>query len=182
MSDRRTRRPISARIQATPEDPEPVGGLDEAEVREAFSRWATGVSVVAVRDEPNVYAITATAFLPVSIDPPRVLVSVNPNATVLPFLKEGAEFGVSILTPKQQRLASIFADVGPLTRMNFPREGDPVLPDSLASFTCRVVRSHQEGTHTLVIGEIERLEIGGEVRPLVYFRREYGLPGTERGA
>lgn len=176
MTDRRTRRPISASIQAGPEDPEPEGAVSEAELREAFSRWATGVSVVAVRDEPNVYAITATAFMPVSLDPPRVLVSVNPNATVLPFLEEGAPFGVSILTPTQRRLASIFADVGPLTTMNFPREGDPVLPDSLASFVCRVVNRHKEGTHTLVIGEIERLELGGEIRPLIYFMREYGLP------
>ena len=176
-NERRTRRPISARIQAVPDEPDASHALDEAEVREAFSRWASGVSVVAVRDEPAVYAITATAFLPVSIDPPRVLVSINPNATVLPFLGEGAEFSVSLLAESQRRLASIFADVGPLGRMHLPREGDPVVEGALASFTCRVVSRYPEADHTLVVGEVIRLTIGGDERPLVYFRREYGLPG-----
>jgi len=175
--ERRTRRPIAARIEATAaeETPAPTGVTASA-LREAFSRWASGVSVVAVRDEATVYAITATAFLPVSVDPPRILVSVNPNATVLPFLTDGATFGVSLLAEGQRRLASIFADTGPLASMHFPRDGDPVLPGALASFTCRVLRRHLEGDHTLVIGEVVRIEIGGDERPLVYFRREYGLP------
>ena len=178
---RRTRRPISARIEATgahadEAGPSSPGPLSPAALREAFSRWATGVTVVAVRDEATVYAITATAFLPVAIEPPLILVSINPNATVLPFLKEGAEFGVSILAEDQRRLASIFADTGPLAQMHFPREGDPVLPDALASFTCRVTRRHPEGDHTLVIGAVERVATGADRRPLLYFRREYGIP------
>lgn len=172
---RRTRRPISARIETTGAKTEEAGPLSPAALREAFSRWATGVTVVAVRDGATVYAITATAFLPVAIDPPLVLVSINPNATVLPFLKEGAEFGVSILAEEQRRLASIFADTGPLAQMYFPREGDPVLPDALAVFTCRVARRHQEGDHTLVIGAVERVVTGADRRPLIYYRREYGL-------
>ena len=174
--DRSTRRPISARIQASPEE-EGAGGLSESELREAFSRWASGVTVVAVRDGATVYAITATAFLPVSIDPPLILVSINPNATVLPFLQVDDQFGVSILADNQRRLASIFSDTGPLAQMHFPREGDPVLPGALASFTCRVERRHLEGDHTLVIGAVERIAIGGDARPLLYFRREYGVRG-----
>lgn len=173
---RRTRRPISARIEATGAKAEEAGAFSPAALREAFSRWATGVTVVAVRDEATVYAITATAFLPVAVDPPLVLVSINPNATVLPFLKEGAEFGVSILAEDQRRLASIFADTGPLAQMHFPRTGDPVLPDALASFTCRVARRYQEGDHTLVVGAVERVATGADRRPLLYYRREYGLP------
>lgn len=178
MSDERmTRRPISARIRATDEEPTAeAGAVSQAELREAFSRWVTGVTVVAVRDGPTVYAITATAFLPVSIEPPLLLVSINPNATVLPFLGDGATFGVSILAEDQRRLASIFADTGPLAQMHFPREGDPVLPDALASFTCRVTRRHPEGDHTLVIGAVERVATGADRRPLLYFRREYGIP------
>ncbi|HEX7117481.1 MAG TPA: flavin reductase family protein [Longimicrobiales bacterium] len=177
MSDqRRTRRPITARIRATGEEPG-AAAPSGAALREAFSRWASGVTVVAVRDEATVYAITATAFLPASVDPPLVLVSVGPNATVLPFLQEGAEFGVSLLAEDQRRLASIFADTGPLAQMHFPRDGDPVLPDALAGFTCRVVRRHPEGDHTLVIGEVERLETGPDRGALIYFRREYGRVG-----
>ena len=174
---RKTRRPISARIEAAGTETGEAGALSPDAVREAFSRWASGVTVVAVRDGATVYAITATAFLPVAVEPPLVLVSINPNATVWPFLdEEGAEFGVSILAEDQRRLASIFADTGPLAQMYFPREGDPVLPDALAGFTCRVVRRYFEGDHMLVIGEVERVVTGGDRKPLIYYRREYGLP------
>ncbi|HEX7051018.1 MAG TPA: flavin reductase family protein [Longimicrobiales bacterium] len=173
----RTRRPITARVEATGAEAK-ERGRSEAALREAFSRWATGVAVVAARDGTTTYAITATAFLPVSIDPPRVLVSINPNATVLPFLQEeGAEFGVSVLAEDQRRLASIFADTGPLAQMYFPRGGDPVLPDALAAFTCRVTRRDLVGDHTLVIGEVVRIAVGPDRRPLLYFRREYGTLG-----
>lgn len=172
---RKPRRPISARIEATGMESEEEGALSPDAVREAFSRWASGVTVVAVRDGATVYAITVTAFLPVSVEPPLVLVSINPNATVWPFLEEGAEFGVSILAEDQRRLASIFADTGPLAQLHFPRDGDPVLPDALAGFTCRVVRRYLEGDHMLVIGELEGVVTGGDRNPLIYYRREYGF-------
>lgn len=172
-----SRQPIRSRIEAGPERPgrDAGPGPSEADLREAYSRWASGVTVVAVRDGAAVYAITATAFLPVSLDPPLVLASVGVNATVLPFLEPGTTFGISILAADQRRLAGIFADTGPLARMHFPREGDPVLAHSLATFACTVERRHDEGDHVLVIGRVRRVSAGRDAPPLLFFRREYGV-------
>src|SRR5690606_21404991 len=126
-----SRRPIRAGIRAGGAPHAASGELTADALRDAFSRWASGVTVVAVRDEPHVVAITATAFVPVSIEPPLVLVCVGTNAIVLPLLEPGAAFAISILAAQQRRLASMFADPAPLGREHFAAEGEPLVHGAL---------------------------------------------------
>ncbi|MBX6363120.1 MAG: flavin reductase family protein [Gemmatimonadetes bacterium] len=163
-----TRKPIQAA----------VGGPDDERaradaLRDAYARWASGVAVVAVRDEPYLYAITATSFTPVSLDPPLVLVCIGRNASVWPFLQVGAPFAISILAAGQRRIASIVADGGPLVRPLFPPDGDPVVPDAIAAFACTVSATHPGGDHRIVVGAVERVQLGPAAPPLAYFDREY---------
>ncbi len=170
MSSRRPIRPgIHARGAPEPE----AGALSPDVLREAFSRWASGVTVVAVRDEPHVAAITATAFVPVSIDPPLVLVCVGVNASVLPLLDPGARFAISILSEKQRRLASIFADTGPLGREHLEPEGEPLVTGASVGFACTVRDVHDGGDHAIVVARIDRLVLGDDAPPLLYHAREY---------
>ena len=151
--------------------------VDASGFRQALAQFASGVTVVTTRGEKGEpLGLTVSAFCSVSLEPPLVLVSVDERSEAHAGFRASGLFGVSILAEDQRRLASIFADTGPLAQMHFPREGDPVLPDALASFTCRVTRRHPEGDHTLVIGAVERVATGADRRPLLYFRREYGIP------
>jgi flavin reductase (NADH) len=150
----------------------PRSPLQESFV-EGLSRWASGTAVVAVRFGPTVAAMTATSFASVSLDPPLVLVCVGEDATVLPFLDEGERFAVSILAEDQRRLASLFADRGPLGREHFPAEGDPIVADALAGLGCTVRGNHPAGDHRIVVGEVDRVELGRERPPLLYYRRSY---------
>lgn len=168
------KRPIQAGIESGREDSEEPGALDEARLRDVFSRWASGVTIVAVRDEPHVYAIAATAFTPLSLEPPLVLVCVGPNATVLPYLEPGGRTGISILAEGQRRAASIAADGGPLTRTLFPSSGDPLVPDALAGLACVVRENHPGGDHVILVAEVRSVVLGRGTRPLIYHRRTYG--------
>lgn len=140
---------------------------------EAMSRWASGTVVVAVRTDPSIAAITATSFASVSLEPPLILVCVGRDATVAPFLEEGERFAVSILAEEQRRLASMFADRGPLARDQFPAEGDPIVAEALVGLGCTVRGNYPGGDHRIVVGEVERVELGGERAPLVYYGRGY---------
>ncbi|HWV56465.1 MAG TPA: flavin reductase family protein [Longimicrobiales bacterium] len=163
-----TRRPIIATITTIQDD----AAADTA-LRDAFSNWASGIAAVAVRDDGHVYAITATAVTPVSLTPPLLLVCVGPNATVLPFLEEGAEFAVSILSAEQRRQASLIADPGPLSASLFPPDGPPVLADALAAFVCTVESTYPGGDHRIVVGRIVGVADTSAGGPLIYFRRDY---------
>lgn len=162
------RRPIRATVHGAGEEPVAADAL-----RDALARWASGVAVVAVRDETHVYAITATAFAPVSLAPPLVLVCVGPNASVWPFLDVGASFAVSFLAAGQRRVASMVADGGPLLRSLFPPSGDPVVEGTVAALACTVSATHPGGDHRIVLGAVERVLVGSDSPPLAYFDREY---------
>lgn len=140
---------------------------------EALSRWASGVAVVATRNGSNIATITATSFTSVSLEPPLILVCVDRDSTVAPFLDEGERFGVSILGGDQRRLASMYADRGPLARDRFPSEGAPIVEGALAGLACVVHATHPGGDHRIVVAAVDRVEIGGEAAPLLYYRREY---------
>ena len=146
-------------------------------LRETFARWASGVSILAVRDAGRVHALTVSAFVPVSVEPPLVLASLGPNAAALPYLEPDVPFAISLLTATQQALASRYADSFPVGPSPFPDTGAPVVEGALASLTCTVEEMMQRGDHTLVIGRVDAAREGPDSDALIYFRREYHSVG-----
>ena len=150
-----------------------AGAEREEAFREALSRWASGVTVVAVRDEDRVHATTVSSFGSISARPPLILVSLGPGAQVLPFLKEGTRFGVSVLAAHQRRLASDFADSFPVGPPPFPREGPPVIPDAHATLVCSVHSVLPVESARIVVGLVEEARTAEPGDPLLYYHREY---------
>lgn len=142
-------------------------------LREALSRWASGVSILAVRAADRVHALTVSAFIPVSLEPPLILVSLGPNASARPYLETGTPFAISLLAASQQGLASRYADTFPVGPSPFPDSGPPVVADALATLSCEVEEMLERGDHTLVIGRIDTAAEGPDASALVYYRRDY---------
>ncbi|MBV9772917.1 MAG: flavin reductase [Gemmatimonadetes bacterium] len=149
--------------------------------REALSYWASGVAVLAVSDGDEVEAITVSAFASVSVDPPLVLACVANQSAILPTLLDQRRFTVSLLAEDAQRAASAVAQRLPLDELRFAAEGDPVLEGAPVSLVCRLHAEHPGGDHRILVGEVERVELGRDAPPLLYFRRGYArLQGTRR--
>lgn len=175
-----SRRPIVAGIR--------MGGGDDdddadvalaAELREALALWASGVAVIAVRDDDEVVAMTASSFTSVSMRPPLVLVCIDEQAAILPSIEDVGRFTVSILAAEQRRLAISYADRFPYDAASFSADGDPVLTDALCSLACSVWETYPGGDHRIIVGRVERVETrDGDASPLVRYGREYRvLPG-----
>ena len=147
-------------------------GVPAARIREAFSRWASGVAVAAVREDDQVLATTVTALVSVSVNPPLLLVSLGPTAQVLPYLTPGRRFGVSVLAEGQARTASVYADSFPVGASAFPAEGDPVIADALVQIVCVVERVETAADHRLVIARVVAAETS-DGAPLIRFARAY---------
>ena len=162
-------------------DARPSGGAAPDDLRNVLAQWASTVTVVAVRDDDRVHAVTVTSFFPVSLEPPLVAVSLGANAQPLPWLDPGATFVVNLLAEGQRRIASAYTDSLPQIASPFPTSGDPMLEGALASLACTVETVHAPGGGTrLVLGRVERIHRGGGERPLLYWRRGYrGLAGDE---
>lgn len=151
---------------------------------EALSFWATGVTILAVRDTDSgrVHALTVSAFMPVSIDPPLVVAALGANASALPYLEPGSRYAISLLRDDQKGLASRYADTLPVGPSPFPDEGPPRVRGSLASFVCQVEEMLVRGDHTLVFGKVIEAATGEAESALVYFRRGYRSVGRHRSS
>ena len=169
-------RPIQASIRTRDDDAGGEGAVSAAEYRAAMAFWATGVAVVAARDDDHVEAITATAFSPLSADPPLVLVCIHNDAAVLYVMEDAGRFTVSLLPADGRREASAFAQRLPLEPSPFS-EGDPVMDRALVSLVCRLAETHPGGDHRIVVGQVERIVTGAEADPLLYYDREYRALG-----
>ena len=183
VSERRT---VRAELHAGPRDEPgrqdggPDVGVAAERFREALARWASTVTLVAVRepDTGRVHATTATSFAPVSTEPPQVLFALGPGAQVVPFLEVGGAVGVSLLAEDQQRWATIFADAFPVATPEWSFTGGaPALPGALVALAC-TVRSVDpvEGGAALVVSRVQEVTLGDGARPLLYWDRGYGRP------
>jgi flavin reductase (NADH) len=147
--------------------------MDADEFREALSHWASGVAIVACRFQQRVVATTVSAFMSLSLEPPLVLLALGANANILPFLKTGEVFGISILSASQRRLATIYADSFPVGRDPFSTEGVPVVDNALVALSCIVNESRPGGDHTVIIAGVQHIAFGAAEQPLIRYNRGY---------
>lgn len=162
-----SRKPIDAHIRSGEDAPD----ADEREIRNAFASWTSGVTIVAVRTPAGVTGLTVSAFLPLSLRPPQVLVSIHGDAPLVSHLADAKRFVVNILSEDQRGPATRFSDRFPVGPSAFPASGDPVLPGSLVAFVCRIEDIRPAGDHRLVTGAIEAVVPGPPARPLLYGER-----------
>ncbi len=155
--------------------------------RQALGQFATGVTVISVEYEPGkIHGMTANAFVSVSLNPLLILVCVDQRAHMLPFLHEQKRFGVSVLREHQQAISEFFAqpgqneDIEDRLNIRFRRSpsGIPMLDDTLAQLSCRVVASYVCGDHTIFLGEVETVDVSAG-KPLLFFRGRYRQVGED---
>lgn len=148
--------------------------------KEAFTRMTTTVSVVTYLDRAGEPAgFTATSICSLSISPLRLLVCVNRSARSCDEILDRRRLGVNLLSTKQQEIADCCSRPGAAKSLRdewLRRDAaaeTPVLKDAMAHVDCRVVRAYPEGTHAIVVAEIEGVWLGPSLEPLLYRNRRY---------
>ena len=165
---------------ATLEPTDVTAPVTPLEFRRACGQFATGVTIVTVRDGAGARGMTANSFTSVSLDPPLVLVSIDQRNRTHRLLDLGDSFAVNVLAEDQQTWSDRFAGRHGDVQGQFEdvphaltAEGLPIIDGALASFVCRVVAVHPAGDHSLFIGQVERLEGRPGARPLLFFGGKY---------
>ena len=145
--------------------------------REAFGRFATGVAVVTSAGRDGSGGMTANALCSLSLDPLLALVCFANEARTLPIVREAARFGVSVLTSEQEELAGVFASKLPESEKldgveHRFQDAVPILDGALAWATCHLRELIPGGDHTIAIGEVVSMGLGGG-RPLIWYAGRY---------
>jgi flavin reductase (DIM6/NTAB) family NADH-FMN oxidoreductase RutF len=158
----------------------PLSTIDPATFRSVLGRFASGVTVVTVRDEQSYdHGMTVSAFCSLSLEPPLVLICIEKSASLHGVLASGntsSQFAVNILESRQEDIARRFAEEHPdrFEGVGFTRgtTGAPILDDCLAVIECEVQSRHPAGDHTIVIGTVIA-SATNEGKPLLYYRGGY---------
>jgi flavin reductase (DIM6/NTAB) family NADH-FMN oxidoreductase RutF len=152
--------------------------FSQADLKNAFARWATGVTIVTARAGDRVHGMTVSAFTEVSLDPPLVLVCIGRAAKTQFVIAEGGAFAVNILARGQESLAKRFACKEEEDRRFLDLEiesgstGAPLLAGSVASLDCRLETAQESGDHILYVGRVVELRLS-EGDPLLFYNRVY---------
>jgi len=179
-------------VSDTPAQPTASPAVTPLDLRRAAGQFATGVTVVTVRDGDGFRGMTANSFTSVSLDPPLVLVSVDRRSETQAGFRASGAFAVSVLAEGQEELSRRFAASGHEKFADLATSlgalGLPLVPNALAHIECRVVAAHEAGDHTLYVGEIVSLAVRPG-RPLLYHQGLYrrldpqgGPPGAGAGS
>lgn len=143
--------------------------------------------MVTLSDDRDDIGTTVSAFCPVSLDPPMVLVSLMLESYPAEVLSRpalpAARFAVTLLSSEQRVVAGQFAASGrPSARLileNVPHtrgaDSGALIPSGgLAALECAVARRVPAGDHLLVISAVTNVAYTAESgSPLIRFQGRY---------
>lgn len=143
------------------------------------------VAVVTAEHEGARYAMAATAFCEVSMDPPSMLVCINRNNATFAAISAGADIALNLLADNQEDVSrrcggaadqdAKFAAGDWLIETGKP----PRLVDGCAAIMLRPVQMIDHGTHAVVIGEVVDVALGASTAPLAFHDGAYLFPLAE---
>lgn len=151
----------------------PLPRLGDRALREAFGRFATGVTIITARDPGGqVIGMTANSFTSVSLQPALALFTVRKESRRLSVFQAADGYTINILDAEQQAVASRLGRPGD-ARLN-PEELDTDVDaldvrGALAHLRCRPWDQYPAGDHVIFLASVSSIRLHPDGRPLVYF-------------
>lgn len=155
--------------------------VDGPDYREAMSRIAGAVHVIATDGPGGRGGATMTAVASVTDAPPTLLICLNRSGRLNALLRENGVFSVNTLVEGAEDLAGVFAGVGGIDHAErfatgtwaTAVTGAPLLASARAAFDCRITEATDVGSHTVFLGEVEAVRLGPKAPALLYLDRAY---------
>jgi flavin reductase (DIM6/NTAB) family NADH-FMN oxidoreductase RutF len=161
----------------------PLSNPDPGAIADALGAWPGAVALVTIADGRDDIGTTVSAFCPVSLAPPLVLVSLIADSYPAELLTRLDAFAVTLLAASQRALAGRFAAVGrPSARLlleSVPHHRGQhsaalIADGGLAAFECEVTTRVPAGDHLLLVAQVVAVSYVAESgQPLIRFRGAY---------
>lgn len=154
--------------------------VDPDAFKAALGSWAAGVTAVTTRHNDLEYAITASSFSSLSLDPPLILVCIANGNTFETMVRDAKHFAVSILAEGQDDVANGFARSGRDALPHLPdvetfamETESPHIAGAMAHLDCELEETLDGGDHVIVVGRVVAASADDSLAPLMYYRRDY---------
>lgn len=162
-----------------------VTGADVATALKAAMRRMPGAVALITTHDPATDApagLAASAVIPVSMEPPSMLVSVNRSASAHSAIERAGRYCINLLGTEQTALVGLFSNSA-MRAERFTgnewetREGLPYLPSACSAIFCTVRETLVFGTHEMFVGEVAAVAGNGTGDPLGWIAGGYARLG-----
>lgn len=153
--------------------------FDQAQLREAFGLFPSGVTAIAAYIEGQAHVIVASSFSTgVSLEPPLAAFYVQKTSSTWPALSQASRIGVSILSYEHATICRQLAHRDKSKRFENVQwsansQGAIHLTNAAAWFECSVYDVHPAGDHLAIQLLIHDLQYQKENSPLVFHGSQF---------
>jgi flavin reductase (DIM6/NTAB) family NADH-FMN oxidoreductase RutF len=154
--------------------------LDAQRFRKALGSFPTGICLVTtIAEDGKSEGMTINSFASVSLAPALILWSIRDDARSIDAFLTSRAFILSVLAADQAELAMHFAKPAPDKFSRYEGafepgiDGCPRLKRSVATYECTVYSRHQEGDHTILLGQVQEFS-GSDHAPLMFHAGKMG--------
>ncbi len=152
----------------------------------AFHKMSYGLYIISTESDGKKAGYIGNTAFQVTSEPPRVAISCHKNNASSQKILESGIFSLSVL--KKEASTSLIGEFGFMSSEDMDKfsntetiqasTGAPIVVDSaVAWFDCKVISTHDVGSHTLIIGEVQESEVLSDDDPLTYdyYREKYKM-------
>ncbi|HWV18478.1 MAG TPA: flavin reductase family protein [Rhodocyclaceae bacterium] len=146
-------------------------------LRQAFSSFATGVTVVTALDaRGNPVGLTANSFSAVSLNPALVLWCISLTTPSFAAFRDCSHYAINVLSADQEEISNRFANPSPDKFAGLEWTpglgGAPVLKGCIANFECGNGHQYPGGDHLIMVGAVGNYRVNMDA-PLLFFASKY---------
>ena len=145
-------------------------------LRDAFGKFATGVTVVTCTTDQGPVCITANSFSSISLEPALVMWAIGSGTRRFPLFMNAENYAIHVLAKEQTEICKA-ASQDAFALRSIPHgtnmAGVPLIEGCLARFECKRTACHEAGDHVIVVGEVLQAEMR-QGEPLTFFAGKFG--------
>jgi flavin reductase (DIM6/NTAB) family NADH-FMN oxidoreductase RutF len=145
-------------------------------LRKAFSRFATGVTIVSCDSIDGHIGMTVNSFSSISLNPALIMWAPDKRSSRFKYFEKAHYFAIHVLNFDQQALCNEFVKnkkAFDTFSHSISSKGVPIIDNCLARFHCVKYDMHDAGDHKIIIGKVESaIECTGNA--LSFFSGEFG--------
>jgi flavin reductase (DIM6/NTAB) family NADH-FMN oxidoreductase RutF len=152
----------------------------EHQFRSLMRRLAGGVAIITAGHGDEISGMTVTSLTSLSATPPRLMVSINRQASSFSLIERYRAFGVSLVGSDQLALAERFSNGSLRGRQRFDgvawsrgASGVPLLTRALATVECQAEEIIERHSHGIIVGRLLSMELSHQLSGLIYWNGQY---------
>ena len=150
--------------------------INKDNFKKTLSTFATGITVVATKNNSILYGKTINSFSSLSLSPPLVLFSLDKKSSKLKIFENSKTILINILNNKQEMISDNFAKKNPdwnKIEYDVLKNGNPIIKNCVSNLDCKIEDKINKGDHIIFICKVAQVINNKKLKPLIYYNSKY---------